>query len=128
MSRLAFLLLLLSACGSAQAAGSAQAGQQKSVTCSACHGADGNSVNPEWPSLAGQHNRYTWQQIKAYQSGQRQDVLMSGMALGLSDQDIEDLAAYYQAQPVTLLTADPALVVAAFAKPPGPLPVRTASS
>lgn len=110
MSRLALLALLVSVSVNLPAAGSIEAGKQKSLTCSACHGADGNSVNPEWPSLAGQNSRYTVQQIQAYQSGQRQNVLMSGMAMGLSDQDMEDLAAFYQAQPVILRTADPTLV------------------
>ena len=52
--------------------GDPEAGAQKTVVCGACHGMNGNSVNPEWPSLAGQHPRYTLQQIQAYQSGQRQ--------------------------------------------------------
>jgi len=110
MSRFALLIALLSFTTLVQAEGSAEAGQQKSLTCSACHGADGNSLNPEWPSLAGQHTRYAIRQIKAYQSGERQNVLMSGMAMGLSEQDIDDLAAYYAAQPAVLRTADPALV------------------
>ncbi len=110
MLRLALLVVLLSATASLQAAGSAEAGKQKALTCSACHGADGNSVNPEWPSLAGQNARYAVSQLKAYQSGERQNVLMSGMAMGLSAQDMEDLAAYYAAQPVTLRTAQPDLI------------------
>lgn len=110
MFRLAVLIALFGATAAVQAAGSAEAGKQKALTCSACHGADGNSLNPEWPSLAGQNFRYSVQQMKAYQSGQRQNVLMSGMAMGLSEQDIEDLSAYYEAQPVVLRTADPALV------------------
>jgi cytochrome c553 len=110
MSRFAVLVALLFATAVVQAAGSAEAGKQKSLTCSACHGADGNSLNPEWPSLAGQNTRYAVRQLLAYKGGERQNVLMSGMALGLSEQDIEDLAAYYAAQPVVLRTADPALV------------------
>ena len=65
----------------AAAQGSATAGKTKSVTCAACHGADGNSANPEWPSLAGQHGKYTIRQLEAYQLGQRSNVLMSAMAM-----------------------------------------------
>ena len=110
MFRLFSLMLLFSMPAALQAAGSPEAGQQKSLTCAACHGVDGNSVNPEWPSLAGQNARYQIAQLVAYQNGQRANVLMSGMAMGLSEQDMEDLAAFYLAQPVTLRTADPNLV------------------
>ena len=54
-SMLAIIILAISFIPAAASAGSAEAGQAKSVTCAACHGADGNSSNPEWPSLAGQH-------------------------------------------------------------------------
>ena len=74
--------------------GSKEAGQAKSTTCVACHGVDGNSVNPEWPNLAGQHPSYIAKQLRAFREGQRENVLMSPMAMALSDQDIEDLAAY----------------------------------
>ena len=90
--------------------GSAEDGQAKSITCAACHGADGNSVNPEWPSLAGQHPKYTKRQLVAYQEGDRNNVLMSSMAIGLSQQDMADLAAYYADQRPAPRTADPALV------------------
>ncbi len=50
----------------AQAAGDADAGQQKAATCAACHGMDGNSVNPEWPSLAGQHANYIVDTLQAF--------------------------------------------------------------
>jgi cytochrome c553 len=106
--------LILSLCvsvlclsGRAAAEGSAEAGQAKSATCVACHGADGNSVNPEWPSIAGQHASYLEKQLHMFKSGARQNVLMSPMASGLSDEDIADLAAYYAAQPHTGLEADP---------------------
>ena len=78
--------------------GSADAGKAKAVTCSACHGADGNSVNPMWPSIAGQHATYLARQLQAFKSGARSDPLMSGQAMMLSDQDINDLAVYYSEQ------------------------------
>jgi cytochrome c553 len=85
--------------------GSAEAGQSKSTTCVACHGVDGNSVNPEWPSLAGQHPEYIVKQLKAFKSGTRQNALMSPMAAGLSDQDMDDLAAYFSSQTANGLEA-----------------------
>jgi len=94
----------------AQAEGSVEAGQQKSAVCAACHGPDGNSFNPEWPSLAGQHKAYMVTQLTAFKEGRRQNELMSPMAMGLSEQDILDLAAYYAAQKPAALEADPDLV------------------
>lgn len=99
------LSLLLSA-GAALAEGDAAAGQAKSGTCVACHGVDGNSVNPEWPSLAGQHASYIVKQLKAFKGGERQNALMTPMAMPLSDQDMEDLAAYYASQTARGLEAD----------------------
>jgi cytochrome c553 len=78
--------------------GSAEAGQAKSAVCVACHGPDGNSANPEWPSLAGQSATYIVKQLQAFKSDQRQNPLMTPQAKILSDQDMEDLAAYYAKQ------------------------------
>jgi cytochrome c553 len=94
----------------AQEEGSIEAGKTKSAVCAACHGPDGNSVNPEWPSLAGQHARYIVKQIEAFKSGTRNNPLMSGIAAGITPQDATDLAAYYSSLPVKLGTADPALL------------------
>jgi len=91
-------------------AGDADRGQQKSITCAACHGADGNSINPEWPSLAGQHENYLIRSMRSFKDGTRDNVLMSPQANMLSDQDIEDLAAFFAAQTPKRRTADPALV------------------
>jgi cytochrome c553 len=95
-------------CGApALAVGSAEAGQAKSATCMACHGADGNSVNPEWPNLAGQHSSYIEKQLRHFKAGERQNTLMSPMAMILSDEDIADLAAYFSAQTVRGGETDP---------------------
>jgi cytochrome c553 len=94
----------------ARAAGDAAAGQARAVTCAACHGVDGNSLNPEWPSLAGQHESYVVKQLQAFKSGARQNVLMSGQAMALSDQDMADIAAWFAGQKPAAKTADPALV------------------
>jgi cytochrome c553 len=90
--------------------GSAEAGKTKSATCSACHGADGNSVTPEWPSLAGQHANYIVRQLEAFKRGERADAAMQGFASMLSEQDMRDIAAYYAAQTPKPLGADPAEV------------------
>lgn len=94
--------------------GSAEAGQSKAVTCSACHGVDGNSiampVAPFWPALAGQHATYIERQIEAFQSGDRTDVTMQPMVASLSEQDIHDIAAWFASQTTAPKGADPAQV------------------
>lgn len=85
--------------GNAAYAADAAAGKAKSATCAACHGADGNSVNPIWPKLAGQHAAYLEKQIKDFRDGRRKDPMMSAMVATLSDTDIANLAAYFASQP-----------------------------
>lgn len=92
------LAVLVGWSGPVLAAGSKEAGQAKSATCMACHGMDGNSANPEWPSLAGQHPSYIVKQLRHFKAGERQNPLMTPMAAILSDQDMEDLAAYFGSQ------------------------------
>ncbi len=103
-------LLVTVAFSPARAAGDPDAGKTKSASCAACHGADGNSVNPEWPKLAGQHEGYLVKQLSYFSDGERDNTTMKGMAAGLSAQDREDLAAYYASQTVKYGAADPALV------------------
>ena len=83
--------------GTASAAGAASlaAGKAKAAACAACHGENGLSPNPAWPSLAGQQKDYLAGALKAYQDGTRKNELMAGMAKGLSDADIDALASYY---------------------------------
>ncbi len=102
------LTLLISA--PLMAGGDAARGEEKSALCAACHGADGNSTLTMWPKLAGQHATYTQRQIKLIQSGARPVPEMAGIVSGLSDQDIEDLAAYFAGQVSAPAVADPALV------------------
>jgi cytochrome c553 len=90
--------------------GSVEAGRTKSSTCAACHGADGNSVTPDWPMLAGQHASYIARQLRAFKNGERTDVAMKPFADLLSDQDVLDVAAFFAAQTPTPKGADPALV------------------
>ncbi|UJS26598.1 cytochrome c4 [Thiothrix winogradskyi] len=86
--------------------GNAEAGKTKSATCAACHGADGNSVNPEWPKLAGQHPSYLLKQLMNFKNDERVNPSMSPMAKPLSDQDMADLAAYYSSQVMKAGEAD----------------------
>ncbi|OIN14288.1 c-type cytochrome [Oceanisphaera psychrotolerans] len=86
-------LALLSA--PALAAGDAEAGKAKSAVCAACHGAEGISAMDIYPNLAGQKEAYLVAQLKHFRDGERQNPIMAPMAKPLSDQDIEDLAAYY---------------------------------
>ncbi len=106
------LLILLFVFGSHSlfAAGDAESGKAKSAPCAACHGADGNSVNPAWPKLAGQGAAYIVTQLQMFKDGTRQNALMAPQAAALSEQDMHDLAAYYAAQTVTPGAADPELV------------------
>jgi cytochrome c553 len=87
--------------------GSAQNGATKSAVCSSCHGPNGNSSNPEWPRLAGQSAMYIAEQLRLFRAGIRNNPIMKPLAASLSDQDISDLAVYYQAQTVSGLEADP---------------------
>ncbi|HXQ63976.1 MAG TPA: c-type cytochrome [Steroidobacteraceae bacterium] len=90
-------------------AGDAAAGAAKAVVCGACHGATGNSVNPEWPNLAGQHHEYVTEQLGLFKSGVRVAPVMGPMAVALSPQDMADLASYFERQTLTGLEADPGL-------------------
>ena len=88
-------------------AGNVEAGAEKAAVCSACHGMNGNSTNPEWPSLAGQNAAYTREQLLLFRAGHRNDPVMYPMAIGLTDEDIADLSAYFATQTPVGLEADP---------------------
>jgi cytochrome c553 len=91
--------------------GDIEAGKDKSVTCGACHGADGNSVNPVWPSLAGQHPTYAVAQLQAFKNGARSEPLMLGQVMTLSDEDMRNLAVYFASMPAAAkAVADPSTV------------------
>lgn len=89
------------ATGTADAAGDAvDRGRALAAPCIACHGADGNSAIPSYPSIAGQNARYLLHQMQLMRSGERPAPLMAGQLDGMSDRDLADLAAYYAAQTV----------------------------
>ncbi len=78
-----------------------EAGKAKSISCVACHGVDGNSPSNLYPKLAGQHKSYLEKQLADFKSGERNDPIMMGMVMALSEQDMKDLAAYYASQTAT---------------------------
>jgi len=71
-------------------------GKSKAVVCSGCHGVNGISLGPEYPNLAGQKAAYVTKQLKAFKSGTRIDPIMQAMASPLSDQDMKNIAAYFE--------------------------------
>ncbi len=87
-------LAILFGIASAQAAGDPAAGKAKSAMCAGCHGANGQGVAPN-PALAGKPAAQLAQALHDYKSGKRANPMMKNMAAGLSDQDIDNLAAYY---------------------------------
>ncbi len=93
--------------GAAVAAGNAQNGAAKAVVCQACHGANGNSANPQWPSLAGIGADYIAEQLQNFKDGKRNNPVMMPIAAALSPQDMQDLGAYFDSLANTGLEADP---------------------
>ena len=79
--------------------GSAEAGKARALTCTACHGPEGNSASPMWPNIAGQNAPYLLAQLKAFKDGSRSDPLMSSQAMMLSDEDMVNLAVYFESLP-----------------------------
>ena len=104
----AVLLVLVSA--QVLAKGDPAAGEAKSAICAACHGVDGNSMVATWPKLAGQHEPYLARQIRLIKSGARPVPEMAGIVPGLSDQDIDDLAAFFASKTNNGGVADESLV------------------
>ena len=90
--------------------GDATAGQAKAAACGACHGMDGNSTDPQYPKLAGQHEMYIAHQLHNFKDGDRQNAIMLGMATPLSDQDTRDIGAYFASKQSLPGVADQALV------------------
>jgi len=95
---LVILIALLSSLNIAYAQGNINAGKAKSKLCSTCHGVDGNSTSSLYPKLAGQDATYLVRQSQAFKSGTRANLIMSAMASRLSEQDMQDITAYYASQ------------------------------
>jgi len=85
-------------------------GKALSQICAACHGVEGNSVNPVWPKLAGQHVSYIVKQLKDFKDGKRVNAQMTVMVAPLSEQDMEDLGAYFASQKNKQGSAKPELI------------------
>jgi cytochrome c553 len=110
MMRLWILAITISGAivsNTAVAVGTVQAGAAKAVVCQACHGANGNSTNPEWPSLAGIGADYIADQLKNFKEGKRANPVMMPNAMTLSADDMADLGAYFDSLTNTGLEADP---------------------
>lgn len=116
MKRLAILcsvVFFASSAALAQESGDAERGQELSLTCAACHGADGNSPAGDFPSIAGQHSKYLVKQLHDFKLGNetggesgRYSLLMADQVANLSDQDILDLAAYFSIQENEIIGTD----------------------
>lgn len=107
VNKFAYIVCLIMPVCAAQvlAAGDPSAGAQKVQMCAGCHGPEGNSLNPAWPKLAGQHAEYIVKQLQDFKDGvqdptkaQRTSPVMAPMTIPLSSQDMEDIAAYYSGQ------------------------------
>jgi cytochrome c553 len=93
---------ILLAGGSPSQAGDVKAGSAKAMMCQACHGLDGLSKTPDAPNIAGQIEPYLVMQLQAFKSGVRKNDAMSVVTPSLSDEDIENLAAYYSAIEISI--------------------------
>ncbi len=90
--------------------GDPERGKQLAAQCASCHGPDGNSPNPAWPKLAGQHEEYLVWQLNYFENNTRENAMMKPMASALDEQGKKDVAAFYASQKVTIGDADPELV------------------
>jgi cytochrome c553 len=79
-------------------------GKAKAATCFACHGTDGNGIDPQYPRLAGQYNLYLQQALHEYKDGRRNNPIMKGFVATLSAQDIEDISTYFSSLPTKMDT------------------------
>ena len=96
----AIMLLPLALPGIALAQGDIEAGRAKAYTCLGCHGVEGyRNAYPSYrvPKLGGQHAEYIVSALQAYKNGDRQHATMQALAATLSDQDMQDIAAYFEA-------------------------------
>ncbi|BAN68260.1 c-type cytochrome [endosymbiont of unidentified scaly snail isolate Monju] len=102
---LAALLLV----GPTLAGGDPAAGKAKAQVCAGCHGAEGISVSPAFPNIGGQHADYLLHALKTYKSGERKNAIMQGQVGALTEQDMEDLAAWFASLPGALKDGAPGL-------------------
>lgn len=98
---LALSLSLIGLTNAIAAEGNVASGKEKTASCAGCHGEDGNSPADTFPKLAGQHASYIVKQLVAFKSGERKDAMMAALASSLSEQDMQDAAAFYSSQKVS---------------------------
>ena len=98
---LSLALAFTSTSGILHAEGNISSGKEKAAACVSCHGDNGNSVVSSFPKLAQQHSSYLIKQLQAFKSGTRQNPMMSSIAMGLTDEDMIDIAAYYAEQKIS---------------------------
>lgn len=98
---LALSLSLIGLTNAIAAEGNVASGKEKTASCAGCHGEDGNSPADTFPKLAGQHASYIVKQLVAFKSGERKDAMMAALASSLSEQDMQDAAAFYASQKVS---------------------------
>ncbi|GAB4255455.1 MAG: c-type cytochrome [Methylomicrobium sp.] len=101
LSAYTLFLLLIGTSAIVHAEGNPKAGKEKATACAGCHGEDGNSAVSTFPKLAQQHGSYLIKTLNAFKNGQRNNPMMSPIAMGLSDQDMADIAAYYASQKIS---------------------------
>lgn len=102
MKKMLFIMAFIAAFA-IQAANNTQKMPPIASTCIACHGANGNSDNPLWPNLAGQNRRYTFKQLHNFKKGKtRNNPVMQAMVSALTDAEMQELAAFYESQPVAI--------------------------
>lgn len=91
------------ACGTglAFAKGTNSVGKEKAASCGGCHGADGNSMMPSFPKLAGQHQGYLLKQLQAFKNGERIAPMMAPLAMGLDEKSMAEIATYYSEQRIS---------------------------
>lgn len=97
-----FAVMLILTVNQSFADGDAARGKALSQTCVACHNTDGNSTNPVWPKIAGQHAAYIVKQLQNFKRSERNNVQMKGIVANLSPEDMQHLGAYYADQKIKL--------------------------
>ena len=109
MRKLVIAAVVAAVAGAAHA-GNPEAGKEKSRTCAACHGPDGNSAAADFPKLAGQHYDYLVKSLRDYKTGTRKNAIMAPLVANLTQRDLEDLAAFYAEQRGLVVRKNPYIV------------------
>lgn len=102
-----FCIIALGFISTSHAAGNVARGKSKAASCAGCHGKDGNSIAPIFPRLAGQNKAFLIRELSDFKAHLRNDPSMEAFAAGLSNQDIEDISAYFSSQkPIIAKTSE----------------------